>query len=100
MAALNSLVSEAIDIVVHCARVRGVPRVTEIVAVEDLQTGPEATAFTVTEVFSRATWDAPLTWTGNLPIRSARAFDESGQDLRAVLVSGAERTIWLDEVSL
>src|SRR5436309_6991807 len=39
MAALNSLVTEAVDVVVHCARVRGVPRVTEIVTIEDLQTG-------------------------------------------------------------
>jgi pilus assembly protein CpaF len=85
MAALNSLVSEAVDVVVHCARVRGVPRVTEIVAVEDLQTGPEGTAFTVTELFARARWDAPLSWTGNLPTRCARAFEESGQDLRALL---------------
>jgi pilus assembly protein CpaF len=85
MAALNSLVSEAVDVVVHCARVRGVPRVTEIVTVEELQTGPGGTAFTVTEVFSRARWDAALTWTGNLPVRCARAFEESGQDLRAVL---------------
>jgi pilus assembly protein CpaF len=85
MSALNSLVSEAVDLVVHCGRVRGVPRVTEIVAVEDLQTGPEGTAFTVTEVFSRARWDAPLSWTGNLPVRCGRAFEESGQDLRAIL---------------
>jgi pilus assembly protein CpaF len=85
MAALNSLVSEAVDVVVHCARVRGVPRVTEIVAVEDLQTGPEGTAFTVTELFARARWDAPLSWTGNLPTRCARAFEESGQDLRSLL---------------
>jgi pilus assembly protein CpaF len=100
MTALNSLVSEAIDIVVHCARVRGVPRVTEIIAVEDLQTGPEGTAFTVTEVFSRARWDAALMWTGNVPVRSARAFEESGQDLRAILESGARDSIWLDEMSL
>jgi pilus assembly protein CpaF len=100
MAALNSLVSEAIDIVVHCARVRGVPSVMEIVAVEDLQTGPDGTAFTVTEVFSRARWDEPLTWTGNVPIRCARAFEEAGQDLHAVLESGPRETRWLDEVSL
>jgi pilus assembly protein CpaF len=85
MAALNSLVSEAVDIVVHCARVGGAPRVTEIVAVEDLQTGPEGTNFTVTELFSRTRWDAPLTWTGNLPVRCQRAFEESGIDLRSVL---------------
>jgi pilus assembly protein CpaF len=100
MTALNSLVSEAIDVVVHCTRVRGVPRVTEIVAVEDLQTGPEGTAFTVTEVFSRARWDAPLTWTGNVPTRSSRAFEESGQDLRGILESGARPSMWLNEVSL
>ncbi|MCU1351851.1 MAG: CpaF family protein [Acidimicrobiales bacterium] len=85
MAALNSLVSEAVDVVVHCARVRGVPRVTEIVTVEELQTGPEGTAFTVTEVYSRARWDAPLSWTGNLPVRCARAFEESGHDIRTLL---------------
>lgn len=100
MAALNSLVSEAVDIVVHCARVRGAPRVTEIVAVEDLQTGPEGTAFTITEVFNRARWDGPLVWSGNVPIRCARAFEESGQDLNGVLESGPRETRWLDEVSL
>jgi pilus assembly protein CpaF len=87
MSALNSLVSEAVDVVVHCSRVRGVPRVTEIVTVEELQTGPEGTAFTVTEVFSRARWDAPLSWTGNLPVRCARAFEEAGIDLRSLLDS-------------
>jgi pilus assembly protein CpaF len=85
MAALNSLVSEAIDVVVHCARVRGVPRVTEIVAVEDLQARADGTAFTVTEVFRRSRGTAPLSWTGNLPVRLARAFDEADQDLRAIL---------------
>ena len=98
MAALNSLVSEAVDLVVHCSRVRGVPRVMEIVAVEELQTGPEGTAFTVTELFSRPRWDAPLSWTGNLPVRCARAFEESGQDVRALLDVGASRTLWLDGV--
>jgi pilus assembly protein CpaF len=89
MAALNSLVSEAVDIVVHCARVRGRPRVTEIVMVEDLQTGPDGTAFTVTELFSRERWDAPLRWTGVLPTRCVRAFEEAGADLRALLEAGA-----------
>ena len=99
MGALNNLVTEAVDLVVHCARVRGVPRVTEIVAVEDLQTGSEGTAFTVTEVFSRARWDAPLSWTGNLPVRCGRAFVEAGLDLRTVLGADDDRAIWLgDEV--
>jgi pilus assembly protein CpaF len=100
MAALNSLVSESIDVVVHCARVGGVPRVTEIITVEDLQTGADATSFTVTEVFKRARWDASLTWTGNLPVRVGRAFEESGQDLRAILGAGPDHPVWLDQVSV
>ena len=89
LSALNSLVSEAVDIVVHCARVGDVPRVTEIVAVEDLQTGADSSSFTTTELFSRARHDAPLTWTGNLPLRCGRAFDEAGFDLRVLLDAGA-----------
>jgi pilus assembly protein CpaF len=85
LSALNVLVAEAVDLVVHCARVRGVPRVTEIVAVEDLQTGTDGTAFTVTELFTRARWDAPLTWTGQVPVRCRRAFAEAGIDLRELL---------------
>src|SRR6478752_7044518 len=53
MAALNSLVSEAIDLVVYCRRTPAGPVVAEIAAVEDLAAGPEATQFTVTEVFTR-----------------------------------------------
>ncbi len=71
--------------VVHCARVRGRPRVTEIVAVEDLQTGPDSSAFTVTELFSRDRWDEPLRWTGNVAVRCGRAFEEAGYDLRSLL---------------
>ncbi len=92
MSALNSLVSEAVDIVVHCARVRGVPEVTEVLAVEDLRTGPESTAFTTTELFSRARHDAPLTWTGNVPVRCSRAFEEAGHDLRALLEAAGPGT--------
>src|SRR5947208_2213681 len=49
LTALNSLVSEAVDVVVHCTRTRGVVRVSEVVAVEDLLVGPDSSAFTVTE---------------------------------------------------
>jgi hypothetical protein len=61
------------------------------VAVEDLQTGVDGTAFTVTEVFSRERWDAPLTWTGQLPIRCSRAFGEAGIDVRELLDASAAR---------
>jgi pilus assembly protein CpaF len=85
MAALNSLVSEAIDIVVHCARVRGVPRVTEIVAVEDHLAGADSPTFTVTPLFARARWDAPLAWSGQLPVRALRPLEEAGVAVRDLL---------------
>ena len=48
ISALNTLVSEAIDLVVHCARTADGPRVTEIIAVEELAGGVDATQFTCT----------------------------------------------------
>ena len=85
MSALNSLVSESIDVVVHSARRGDVPQVTEVIAVEDLQTGRDATNFTVTELFSRERHGAPLRWTGNLPSRIARPLEQAGYDVRAQL---------------
>jgi pilus assembly protein CpaF len=88
LSALNTLVSEAVDIVVHCARTRAGLRVTEIVCVEEMAGGPESSQFTVTEVFARPRHDLPLTWTGNLPVRAARALREAGHDLRTLLGAG------------
>jgi len=91
MAALNHLVSEAIDVVVHCARRHGEVKVTEIIAVEDLQSGEASAAFTVTPLFERASWDAPLRWTGNLPSRMAPALTDAGYDVRELLDDGGHR---------
>jgi len=98
LSALNQLVSEAIDIVVHCARRQGKVQVTEVIAVEDQQGGPDGVHFTVTELFARAHWDAPLRWTGNLPVRAARPLEEARYPVRELLevggatpVSGAGR---------
>ncbi|MEX2549510.1 MAG: ATPase, T2SS/T4P/T4SS family [Nitriliruptoraceae bacterium] len=85
MSALNALVTEAVDIVVHSSRIDGVPRITEVVAVEDRQAGDGATAFTVTELFSRQRPDAPLTWTGNVPVRCARGLAAVGIDVHELL---------------
>jgi len=92
LSALNTLVSEAVDVVVQCARTKQGLRVTEILCVEDLAGGPESTQFTATEVFSRPRGDLPLTWTGNLPVRAARPLREAGHEVRDVL--GA--TTWHD----
>ena len=88
MSALNSLVSEAIDLVVHCVRTEWGPRVTQIVAVEDLQGGDNATQFTTTELFVRERHDQPLRWTGQVPVRLVRALDEHGFDTMELLGRG------------
>ena len=85
MSALNSLVSESIDIVVHCTRHGDSPRVTEVIAVEELQTSRDSTNFTVTDLFQRDRIDEPLRWTGNLPSRIARPLEMAGYEVRALL---------------
>jgi pilus assembly protein CpaF len=87
LAALNSLVSESIDLVVHCARTPDGPRVTEVVAVEEQAGGPEATQFTATPLFRRYAPDGPLEWTGEVPTRLTRVVAEAGYDLRSMLGS-------------
>jgi pilus assembly protein CpaF len=91
LAALNTLVSESIDVVVHCARTPAGPRVIEVAMVEDLQGGSEATQFTLTEVFRRPAVDAALAWTGNLPARASRALEDAGHDVRRLLRAGPWR---------
>lgn len=92
MPALNSLVAESIDIVVHCSREQDGPRVTEIVAVEELAGGLGAAQFTVTDVFRRPRRGQPLEWSGLLPTRAGRALEEAGYDLGDLLgVPDAER---------
>jgi pilus assembly protein CpaF len=87
VAALSALVSEAVDIVVHCVRRGPDLRVAEVLAVEDLQVGAGAVAFTTTSLFARPTFDDPLVWTGQIPVRATRAMQLAGFDVRA-LTSG------------
>jgi pilus assembly protein CpaF len=89
LAALNTLVSESIDVVVHCSRSPDGPRVTEIVAVEDLASGADSAQLTVTELFVRGTADGPLVWTGNLPVRLGRALVEHGASVKDLLDAGS-----------
>lgn len=83
--ALNTLVSEAVDLVVHSRRSGERVEVAEIVAVEDHQAGPEATVFTVTDLFARERPGQPLAWSGNLPNRAARALQAGGYDVLDLL---------------
>jgi len=84
MSALNSLVSEAVDVVVHCVRTDHGPRVSAVICVEDQSAGPESAQFTATDVFSRAS-NGSLAWTGNIPARTGAAFISAGLDIRDVL---------------
>jgi pilus assembly protein CpaF len=83
-AALSALVSEAVDLVVHCARVGPDVKVTEVLAVEDLQVAAGTVAFTTTSIFARPRFGDPLEWTGNLPMRVARPLELQGFDVRAL----------------
>ena len=85
LGALNSLVSESVDVVVHCARTAAGPRVTEVAMVEDLAGGTDAMHFTVTEVFRRPGPDQPLAWTGDVPARAVRPLAEAGHDIRRLV---------------
>jgi pilus assembly protein CpaF len=81
LSALNALVSESIDVVVHSTRGAEGPQVTEIIAVEDLTGGADATQFTTTEVFRRAGPGEALEWTGAIPARLAHRMAATGIDL-------------------
>ncbi len=86
LSALNSLITEAIDLVVHCVRTPEGIRVNEIIAVEDLQSGFDAVSFTTTDLFQR-NHTGQLAWTGNVPSRMSRSFESQGFDLKRVLGS-------------
>ena len=92
VSALNNLVSEAVDLVVHAERGPNGPRVTSIIAVEDLTAGPDAVQFTTTELFGRARLDTPLEPTGLLPLRATHRLERAGADVRSLLdVTGRSR---------
>ena len=90
MTALNTLVSESIDVVAHCERTAAGPRLTEIVAVEDLASGADAAQFTVTPLFSRGT-DGTLSWTGNVPVRLGGALQGQHRSIHDLLGEAAGR---------
>lgn len=91
MNALSALVSEAVDVVVHCARQGSTLRVTEVLAVEDLQVAAGTVSFTTTSVFSRPRFDEALAWTGNLPVRAARPMELAGFDIRSLTAGDLAR---------
>lgn len=84
VSALNALVSDAIDLVVHTERTASGPRVTSIIAVEDHTAGAEAVQFTTTELFHRDT-GGRLVSTGNVPLRAQDRMRRHGHDVTELL---------------
>lgn len=85
IAALNNLVSEAIDLVVFSERGPVGPQVASITAVEDLTAGPDAVQFTTTEVFARGRHGGPLQATGLIPLRAEQRLERAGIPIRDLL---------------
>jgi pilus assembly protein CpaF len=92
LSALNTLVAEAVDVVVHCTRAATGLRVRSILCVEDLAGTAESAHLTTTDVYTRAGRDDPLTWTGNVPVRAAQALRDAGHDIRRLLTGAARRS--------
>ncbi|MFV0317949.1 MAG: CpaF family protein [Microthrixaceae bacterium] len=78
--ALNSLVAESIDLVVHTQRGPDGPAVTSILAVEDLAAGTDAVNITSTEVYARDD-NGALVPTGVMPTRLRDRMATYGVDL-------------------
>ncbi len=87
-ATLTTLVAEAVDVVVHCTRGPAGPRVTEVLAVEDLATG-DTGRFTTTPLIVRPHPDRPLQWSGLVPDRLSARMAVRGVDLGPILSSTA-----------
>lgn len=85
MSALNSLVSEAVDVVVHLERTEFGVEVTSVVAVEDLIGGLDGVQFTATDIFHRPQRGSAPAWSGDLPIRLARRLTDHGFDVRELV---------------
>jgi len=94
VSALNTLVSDSVDVVVHCRRTPEGPRVTEIVAVEDLAGSPDSPQLTVTQLFERVGPGGPLQWSGTLPGRLTRPLAEAGYDVRSLLGVDRAESLW------
>jgi pilus assembly protein CpaF len=89
LSALNALVSDAVDLVVHVERGPNGPQVTSILAVEELAAGMDAVNLTTTEVFARENPGAELLASGLLPTRTGERMQRRGEDIRSVLGQAA-----------
>ncbi|MGI9600475.1 MAG: CpaF family protein [Acidimicrobiales bacterium] len=78
MAALNTLVSDSIDVVVHSVRTPAGPQVSEVLCVEELVGAADSAQFTATSVLARDPRTGNLQATGATPHRVGAALERSG----------------------
>jgi pilus assembly protein CpaF len=93
MSALNSLISEAVDLVVHCERTPAGLRVSEILALEESTSGADSVMFTTTDLFHRVDPMGPLTSTGQIPTRLSRMMERKGFDARHLLEAASSDSL-------
>lgn len=91
LGALNHLVSESIDLVVHLRRAGGRVQITSVLAVEDPAGGTDSVQFTATELFAAPRPGAPACWTSHMPTRVTQKLAASGVDARDLLRAGGAR---------
>ncbi len=89
LGALNHLVSESIDLVVHLRRANGRVQITSVLAVEDPAGGTDSVQFTATELFAQPRPGAAPCWTSHLPTRVTQKLAANGVDVRDLLRGGA-----------
>lgn len=77
--AVTQMVSDAVDLVVYANRIDGVPKVTEIVAVEDPNGGVDSNSFTTSTIFELV--DNKLVPSGLLPQRLRQKSRNKGIDI-------------------
>jgi pilus assembly protein CpaF len=92
MSALNSLISEAVDIVVYCERTADGLRVSEILALEESTAGADSVMFTTTDVFRRNDPTGPLVSTGQIPSRLSKMMERKGFDPRRLIEAASSDT--------
>ena len=84
MPALNSLVAEAVDIVVHCTRRASAYRSRRSPRSKTCKRARRGCVH-VSELFRRPRPTETLVWSGVVPVRAGRAFAAAGFDVRSLL---------------
>ncbi len=82
--AMTSLISEAVDLVVFVRRIQGIPRIVEVIAVEDPQS-KEFGSYTTTPILGRSLDGNLCRATGSTPIRLRSLLSEHGYDVSLLL---------------